>query len=187
MAYVTESDSDGPFYIIELSELYKTRLKELGGIVPDRVHTPRFQERILSQIPWMKGLKVDKKLYIACEDAIGKAAAHELHQSPDQDACNMAQTAIHLREHIFDSKQRFDGEFAANTQEKSVPHILSSFIDMVLCGPSVKRQKVEDRKSVALSIAELLIYNAVKKTPTKPVTNIRHKVDRETPLNLYST
>lgn len=83
----------------------------------------------------MQGLKADKKLYIACKAAIGKAAARELHQSPDQDACNMAKTAIHL----FDLKQRFDGEFAANTQEKSVPHILSSFIiDTVLCGPSVK-------------------------------------------------
>ena len=54
-----------------------------------------------------------------------------------------------------------------------------------LCGPSVKCQEVEDRKSVALSIAELLIYNAVKKAPTKPVTNIRLKVDRETPLAIY--
>ena len=57
--------------------------------------------------------------------------------------------------------------------------------DMVLCGPSVKRQEVEDRKSVALSIAELLIYNALRKAPTKLVTNIRHKVDRETPLAIY--
>lgn len=97
------------------------------------------------------------KLYIACEDVIGKAAAHKLHHSPDQDACNMAQTAIHLREHIFDSKQRFDGEFFANTQEKSVPHILSSFIDIVLCGPSVNCQKAEDRKSVALSIADTML------------------------------
>ncbi len=186
VAYVTESDSDGPFYISELAELYKTRLDELGGTVPTRVHTPRFQERILSQIPWMKGLKAhDKKLYIACENAIGKVAAQELYQSPDQNACNMARTAIHLREHIFDSKQKFDGKFPANIQEESVPHILSSFIDMVLCGPSVKRHKVEDRKSVALCIAELLIYNAVKKTPTKSVTNIRHKADRETPLAIY--
>ncbi len=186
VAYVTESDSDSPFYISELAELYKTKLDELGGTVPIRIHTPRFQERILSQIPWMKGLKAhDKKLYIACENAIGKVAAQELHQSPDQNACNMARTAIHLREHIFDSKQKFDGKFPANIQEESVPHILSSFIDMVLCGPSVKHHKVEDQKSVALCIAELLIYNAVKKTPTKSVTNIRHKADRETPLAIY--
>ena len=77
VAYVTESDSDGPFYIVELAELYKTRLKELGGIVPDRVHTPRFQERILLQIPWMKGLKADKKLYIAEDVARSIMCAHE--------------------------------------------------------------------------------------------------------------
>ena len=102
VAYVIEDDSDGPFYTKELAELYKARLKEMGGIVPDRIHTSRFQERILSQIPWMSGQKADKKLYIACEAAIGKAAARELNQSPDQNACNMARTAIHLREQIFD-------------------------------------------------------------------------------------
>jgi len=47
VAYVTESDSDGPFYISELAELYKTRLDELGSIVQIRTHTPRFQEHIL--------------------------------------------------------------------------------------------------------------------------------------------
>ena len=59
---------------------------------------------------------------------------------------------------------------------------------MVLCGPSVKRNsssEVDDRKSVALAIAQLLIYNAVKKKPIKPVTNIRHTVERETPLSIY--
>ena len=94
--------------------------------------------------------------------------------------------AIHLREQIFDLQQRFDGEFATNAQEDSVPSVLSSFIDMVLCGPSVKRNSNQDnRKSVALAIAQLLIYNVVKKKPTKPVTNIRHRVERETPIAIY--
>ena len=44
----------------------------------------------------MKSLKAGKKLYIACEAAVGKTAAREQHQSPDQDACNMVRTAIHL-------------------------------------------------------------------------------------------
>ena len=39
---------------------------------------------------------------------------------------------------------------------------------------------------VALSIA-LLMYHAIKKTLSKPATNIQHKVmvDRETPLAIY--
>ena len=130
----------------------------------------------------------DRKLYIACESAIGKAAARELNQTPDQDACNMARTAIHLREQIFDLQQGFSGEFPTNVQEESVPPVLLSFIGMLLCGPSVKdssNREVDDRKSVALAIAQLLIYNAVKKKPTKSVTNIRHRVERETPLPVY--
>ena len=111
---------------------YKTRLKELGGVVPDRIHTPRSQERILSQIPWMRGQKAGKKLYIACDTEIGKAAARELHQSPDQDARNMACTAIHLREHIFDLQQKFDREFAPkgrHAPSRSVLYCTASHAD----------------------------------------------------------
>ena len=43
MAHVIEDDSDGPFYTIVLAELYKTRLKELGGVVPDKIRIPRSQ------------------------------------------------------------------------------------------------------------------------------------------------
>ena len=73
-------------------------------------------------------------------------------------------------------------------QEESVPPILLSFIDMILCGPSVKdslNREVDDRKSVALAIVQLLIYSTVKKKPTKSVTNIRHRFERETPLPVY--
>jgi len=167
--------------------LYKARLNELGGMVPDKIHTTRFQEHILSQIPWMSGQNADRKLYIACKSTIRKAAAHVLNQTPDQNACNMAQTAIHfmIREQIFDFQQGFSGEFTTNVQEESVPPLLSSFINMVLCGPSVKDRDVDDRKSVALTIAQLLIYNAVKKKPIKSVANIRHRAERETLLPVY--
>ena len=102
VAYVIEDDNDGSYYIIELADLYTARLGELGGVVPGRIHTTHFKEHILSQIPWMSGQKADRKLYIACESAIGKAATRELNQTPDENACNMARTAIHLREQIFD-------------------------------------------------------------------------------------
>ena len=65
--------------------------------------------------------------------------------------------------------------------------MLSSFIDMLLCGPFAKRNPNFDhdgRTYVALSIA-LLMYNAIKKTPPKPATNTQHKVDRETPIAIY--
>ena len=115
----------------------------------------------------MSGIRrLIESFYIACEGAIVKAAARELNQSSDQNACNIARTAIHLREQIFDFQQGFSSEFATNVQEDSVPPALSCFIDMVLCGPSMKGNSirdVDDRKSVALAIAQLLTYNAVKK------------------------
>ena len=63
VSYVIEGDSDGPFYITDLAEMYKTRLTELGGIVPNRIHSSRFQNRILSQIPWMTSQKESEILH----------------------------------------------------------------------------------------------------------------------------
>ena len=60
-------------------------------------------------------------------------------------------------------------EFLSNVQEMSVPHPLLIFIDMVLYGPSVKchsKPEVEGMKSAALFVAQLLMHNAVKKTPS---------------------
>ena len=62
------------------------------------------------------------------------------------------------------SKQRFDGEFAVNAQEKSVAHTLLSFINVLVRDLSFRHDlnsEVDGRKSVVLYIAELLIYNAV--------------------------
>lgn len=76
VAYSIEDDSDGPFYIIDLAELYKNRLRELGGVVPEQVHTSHLQERILSQFHGWKVkmqrknctlhvmLKLERQLYV---------------------------------------------------------------------------------------------------------------------------
>ena len=182
VGYVLKSESDGPFYITELAELYTTRLNLLGGIFPDRVqHTSLSGAHSVTNTVDEGSIKAGKKLYIACEAAVGKTAARELHQNPDQNVCNMVETAIHLREHNLDLRQRFDGEFAANVK-KSVPPILLSFIDMILRGPSLARDSIpeaDDRKSVALSIAQLLIHNGVKKAPAESSTNIlQRKIER---------
>ena len=38
------------FKMVDLAALYKKRFEELGGILPDRVHSTRLKERLLSQI-----------------------------------------------------------------------------------------------------------------------------------------
>ena len=66
VSYVIEGDSDGPFFITDLSAMHRTKLMDLGGIVPDRIHTYQFQDCIMSQILWVTGLKTNENLYIAC-------------------------------------------------------------------------------------------------------------------------
>ena len=56
--------------------------------------------------------------------------------TPMQNVFNMVETAIHLREHNLDLRQRFDGEFAANVK-KSVLPILLSFVVHYLYSASI--------------------------------------------------
>ena len=81
----------------------------------------------------------------------------------------MAQTAIHLGSGEGGNLTRKRGlmvSLQSNVQEKSVPLTSSPFIDMVVCGPSVKHvanPEVDGRTSVAFHCRAADIYYAVRK------------------------
>ena len=64
----------------------------------------------------MRGQKAGKKL---CDTAIRKAAARELHRSPDQDACNMLFT-FRIRTSL---TCKFDREFAPKGRHAPISSI----------------------------------------------------------------
>jgi hypothetical protein len=106
VAYVTGS---GPFYIVELEKLYKTRLKELGGAVPD-MYTSCFQEHILSESRYnnynnreelhdrLEGSDGDVNRLLAPARAAAKNLAKKLKKRRDQKL--RALTGITCRNHI---------------------------------------------------------------------------------------
>jgi len=78
----------------------------------------------------------------------------------------------------------FTGSFEENYQEKSVPHLLLSLVNMVLEGLSIQDQLCEYSTPAALSIAQILKYNSVKhmRKEVDAALSIRHDSTLETLL-----
>ena len=68
-----------------------------------------------------------------------------------------------------------------------MPHLLLSLVSMVLEGPSIKDQHHECSTPAALSIAQILKYNGVKRMRKQvdATSSLRHSSTQETPLPIY--
>ena len=50
MEQTANKDEEYTFKLVDLANLYKTRVKELGGHTPDRVHTTKLKQRLMFHI-----------------------------------------------------------------------------------------------------------------------------------------
>ena len=58
-------------YVTDMATMYRSRLLELGGVVPERVHSSRFQPKVLKLCPWLTYMK--EKCDIIREDLFAKS------------------------------------------------------------------------------------------------------------------
>ncbi len=90
-------------------------------------------------------------------------AARELHQNPDQDTSIWHELQFTLGNTFLFGSGGLTSNLRLMHKRNQFHQFLLSFIEMILCGPSLEWiSEAEDRKSAALSIPQLLIYNAVK-------------------------
>ena len=86
---------------------------------------------------------------------------------------------------MVDRKFTFNGSFKQGCQEAAVPPSLLALINLIMEGPTIKRQTAVAADAAALSISQLLIFNSVKRRRSEISTLARHSPERETPLPLY--
>ena len=86
---------------------------------------------------------------------------------------------------MVDRKFTFNGSFKQGCQEAAVPPSLLALINLIMEGPTIKRQTAVAANAAALSISQLLIFNSVKRRRSEISTLARHSPERETPLPLY--
>ena len=102
---------------------------------------------------------------------------------------NIAKAANFILKKIFERRgNQFRGEFPAGCEEDAVPRVLVALVSMLLEGPNIQNQSCKSaaRTKIAVSLAELLQFNAVKAPVASESSSIRHVQCRETPLPIYT-
>ena len=172
------------FKLADLSKLYSSRLDQLGIKQESRIQSTRLKQRILAHFPDMRATKKGRDVLLVFDEDIGHALAKVCQQDSNSDAMHLARAAQIVRIHLFDNSKPFDGSFSATCQEESVPSSLISLVNMILEGPSIKDQAYQPSNPAALSLAQLFKFNSARKQKDKP-TDLRHSLERETPLAIY--
>ena len=184
----SEEDITPVFKLVDLGNMYVSRLEKLGIKLETRLNTTRLKERLLMQIPDIRAYNRGRDVLLGFEDDVGSAFDKACELDSDSDALHLARAAQVVRRHMFLESNSFTG-FSNGCQEKSVPPLLLTLVQMVMEGPSIKDQ-MTDSTPAALAIAQLVKFNSVKHTRTPHSTNastcsVRHQSSQETPLPIY--
>lgn len=187
VAYVDacrESDKAPVFNTADLRKIYSIRLEELGA-KSAQVHSTRLKDRLLAAFPDMKSYPQGRDVLLAFDKDVGEAIISACKRDFDSDALCLLRAAEIVRREIFEMDQNFNGTFADDCQEKSVPASLLALMRMVIDGPSLKPRESQDRptSTASLTLAQLVAFNAVKKR--KSNSSPKHMTERETPVPIY--
>ena len=171
------------FPLPELCTIYSNSLQEMNTKVPERVHSIRLKEKIMTLIPDLEEHQGKKKAIVLMykkdvDDIISKMSHKE-----NDDIIHLVRAAQLIRKDLFSTQYEFPGTFEAGCEESSVPKSLTTLIGLIMEG-SIKEGS--SRSRIALSISQLVKYNSLKKVKASETTKqIRHGRDKETPLVVY--
>ena len=174
--------------IIKLSDivqLYKSRLEQLGGDISQRINATRLKEAVLAQIPDLEAHKSNYEVILSFKTGTGSTLLEATKRDHDSEAVVLMQAAEIIRKEIFQTQYRFEGSLL-DEQYDNNPSSLVALVQMILGGTNIENQtdNNEDVKSATLSITQLLVFNAMKRS-RKNSSAVRHNLDRETRLPLY--
>ena len=180
------SDSITVFKLVDLANMYTSRMEQLGADTEARVHTTRLKERLLSHIPELEAYKQGRDIFLGFKENLSLAVSKVFKDDHDDDGIHLARSARIIRRDMLQLKSTFNGLFDPNCQMKSVPTSLLALVNMILYGPSIQTQDSSCAKSQAgLSISQLLQYNSYVRRRDGDRKRERHNKSRETPLPIY--
>ena len=172
------------FKMTDLADLYRSRLIDLGGTAPDRIHSTRLKTRLLAHFEGLKEFREGKETFLAFDDDLCTVLKVIYEQNYDDDAFVLSKAADILRRDIFTKQnENFDGKFNVDSQICFAPQSLSSFIDMLLQGTNINNNKKHLEQS-RLTICQLIGQNVVRRSRKESSSNYRSK-ERESPLGIY--
>jgi hypothetical protein len=171
--------------LVDLSNMYTSRLKQLGANIIGCTHTSRLKDRILAMIPDLEEHKQGRDILLAFKEDVAMAL-RRAREDCENEAMNLARSATIVRREMMMIEHSFDGSFDQDCPHNSVPKSLLSLVNMILYGPNIKTQASNANATQAgLSIAQLLQYNSYSRRRKGPHQHKRHSRKRETPLPIY--
>ncbi|VDI12336.1 Hypothetical predicted protein [Mytilus galloprovincialis] len=182
VSFIEESRSEDNvapvFKMSDLSKMYGNRLEKMGAEQEGRVHSTRLKNRLLTYVPDIEAYKQGRENLLAFKDDIGPALRRACEEDFDSNYMQIYKAVKIVRSDMMATSSEFNGTFAADCQEKSVPRSLLTLVNMLLYGPDITTDSFSQE---TLSIAQMLIFNSHKRIQKSN----RHAKSRETPSQMY--
>ena len=118
------------FKLMDLENLYCTRLEQLGTHMTGRIHSTKLKNRILSYFPDINAHTQGHDVVFVCNKDVSAALWKACEHDTDNDAVHLARVAMIVRRDMLKMKNEFSGSFDAQCQEKSVPVSLLALVSM---------------------------------------------------------
>ncbi|CAG2215325.1 unnamed protein product [Mytilus edulis] len=182
VSFIEESRSEDNvapvFKMSDLLKMYGNRLEKMGAEQEGRVHSTRLKNRLLTYVPDIETYKQGREHLLAFKDDIGPALRRACEEDFDSNYMQIYKAVKIVRSDMMATSSEFNGTFAADCQEKSVPRSLLTLVNMLLYGPDITTDSFSQE---TLSIAQMLIFNSHKRIQKSN----RHAKSRETPSQMY--
>ena len=185
IAYIDEQLEYEDLPVLKLSDIVKffsSKQQELG-IESGNVNATRLKERVLSAFPDLTAHNQGREVLLAFKHEIGGVLEQAKN---DSEACHLAKAANIIRRDILQIHNCFDGTFAPECQNDTIPPSLKTLIGMIIKGPTTKIDALPVGSQACLTIAQLIIFNSIMRSRNESTDKSRHVRSRETPLPIYT-
>ena len=88
------------FKLVNLVELYQSKMQQLGVKLDTRVHSTRLKHRLLAQFPDMRAQTKGRDILLVFEEDVGAALTKACELDSDNDVAHLARAAQTVRRHM---------------------------------------------------------------------------------------
>ena len=155
-----KSETAPVFMLGELKQMFISVYHRYTG-TDIELHSTRFKEQLLSQIPGLQAHKRGMQIVLTSDDAATEAILAALSYSGDQNGLHLVQAAKLVRQYLFDGEASLSGNFVKDCQKGSVPKSLLMLVQMTLEGTSLSLAADNQNNNIALQLSQLIKFNAL--------------------------
>ena len=179
--FETSTGSHPIFLLAELRELFNKTYQRYTNEVYS-VHHTRFRNDLLKNMPSLTALK---NIVLTTNDSTMETFFENLERCREDDGKCLLKAAKIIRQDLFGSNSLFNGNFHYSSQELSVSKSLLVLFRMILEGTNISSESSYATNQVALSLAQLIKFNSVKRKRRETTICPCHKLSQKTPLPVY--